>query len=429
MKVNEIDVPKPDYSEIRRNISSIDEILDPRLRRIFTLGAQTKNSSPNLDEENEYSTITDLVYRPQDNVETKPVPAFTTTDVCAPRLDPRRKHKETDKISAESTLSLTSGSASTTSRSAAINLDMQSVLRQSVWYKDLSSKHKIMVNQQLAIVSAELKKFHQDQSVDKTFDLTFANQNQLLQQVLTNLGIYIDENGYFVKFAVRTQNLNGYHQANDGISDMGGVLPGINFIRPPPLVSMNTNRFMNTNSIMFGGTDSGVIRPGLLGLAPGIPFNSYDKKDDLTGIYQQPQQQQHHQQNQIYEDFTDAGGMCTNSGGVGVASLFDAPIMGGFNNILNNGGYFGGGNGGNIGPRNHGNLDRLRVGGSNNASNDIRNYRAGNRQGNNSDRWGTGGGGGLNVARNGNNMSGGGRHSIRRNNYDNRDRSSRRDKN
>lgn len=418
----------------------MDDVLDPRLRRIFTLSEQSHDTK--FEENNDCSTTSgsytphDFVNNSVSNVVSNSNPVVS--DVCVQRLDPRRKNRGTDKTSAD-TMSLTSTVIPSNNRVSNTNLDMQSVLRQSDWYKDLSSKHKIMVNQQLAIVSTELKKYHQDQSVNKMFDLTFVNQNPLLQQVLTNLGIYIDENGQFLQ--LQTQKQMDYKQCNDMLPEMTATIPGMPFIRPPPLNSMNNNRFMNTNTMMFGsngsgacGTDGGLVRPGLLGVAPGIPFNAYDT-DDSAGIYQQQQAQQQQHQQQHYDEYAgniDSGVMGSNSSGA-VASLFDAPIACGFDitypvgaNLYdsNNSGYFSGNNMGNA-SRNYNVPDRNIASGVNTPG-EMRNYRSGNRPGNNSDRWA--GGGNSNVGRSGNNIGGGsgGRHLSRRNNYD---RNSRRDKN
>lgn len=42
--MRKVKVPKPDYSDIRRNISTMEEILDPRLRRILRLSNSSSAS-------------------------------------------------------------------------------------------------------------------------------------------------------------------------------------------------------------------------------------------------------------------------------------------------------------------------------------------------------------------------------------------------
>lgn len=192
----------------------------------------------------------------------------------------------------------------TTQRS--LQMDIHNILQKSNWYKDCSSKQKIMVNQQLAIVSTELKKFHADTSENKIFDLKFINQNPLLQEVLTNLDIFINEDGEFVQFDQtgsakdmqgRLQNAAANNLVDLMSIPMSNNLNDLNeFLRNQQQhqqvavaaqqqqqqqqaamqqALMGNARFLAgsnpTQMLGFAGLPADVIRPGLLGMAPTLP--------------------------------------------------------------------------------------------------------------------------------------------------------------
>lgn len=183
------------------------------------------------------------------------------------------------------TSTATTVTSSTTSSSVNLNggqkqnLEIRNLLQKSEWYKNLNSKFKIMVNQQLALVSTELKKFHQDPSPNKIFDISFIVSNTTLQQILTNLGIYIDDNGEVVRVdtesddngemtdADRQQPLStgqrGSHRQkmNNTASDNMNY---INMNQPPPIQSAankgnnnNGNNGCNNNGFMDSSIGNG----------------------------------------------------------------------------------------------------------------------------------------------------------------------------
>lgn len=312
IKVYEVDVPKADYTEIRRTLPVRDSaahatLLDPRLRRlidpndellppstssptinqIFAIPLQTQNDEGTTSDafvvSTQLATIVDTSKRnPSDALR----PTATRSD---PRSDPRRKH-QTDM----STSHLAPPPSMVAHNSLAMNmpsahqLDTQAI-HSSEWYKDLSSKLKIMVNQQMAIVAAELRKFHNDSSANKVFDLTFVKQNQLLQQVLTQLGTYIDENGHFVK--VDDGPSNGGGQNGRLFDDFGA--PPMNqrdFVRPPPSMQQQQQHGnFHLDGAGGGSVPSFGMRPGLLGLAPpmrsgGNEFNGPYENANNGGI-------------------------------------------------------------------------------------------------------------------------------------------------
>lgn len=299
-QVHEVDIPKPDFTEIRRSINQpFDDILDPRLRKIFSQrpAESTKFLSQELSPNaNKTETACDTPTKQ--------------------RIDPRRRNAPSDTANTE----IADVLAVTTNPVATNNLDIQTVLQTSDWYKNLSSKQKIMANQQLAHLSGVMKKFHADWAPNKVFDLSIVMQNPVLGQVLTNLGIYIDENGQFIKFTQSSpqqppplmQQLQPPPLGNSmdfgGMNQIGGVNMGMgvdmmnmpirgmagNVLGPdfnqPPMGMMPQQQQQPPNpmgrpfmqmppirpppNFMSGG--GGDIRPGLLGVAPGIPFNMFD---------------------------------------------------------------------------------------------------------------------------------------------------------
>lgn len=175
-----------------------------------------------------------------------------------------------------------------------------------------------MVNQQLAIVSTELKKFHADQSANKIFDLKFINQNPLLQEVLTNLDIFINEDGEFVQLDQPTCNkeLQARLQsaAAGGLVDLMSIPMGSNlndlseFLRNQQQQQVQHHqqhaamqqalisnaRFLtgSNQSQMLGfgvpNMPADVIRPGLLGMAPQLqPQHMMQNVQNATNFFNQ----------------------------------------------------------------------------------------------------------------------------------------------
>uniref|UniRef100_A0A1B0B783 C3H1-type domain-containing protein n=1 Tax=Glossina palpalis gambiensis TaxID=67801 RepID=A0A1B0B783_9MUSC len=204
-KVYEVDIPRASYMELRNQFKS-DHTPDPRLRRILGLPelSQTKTTAA-LSRKVRKSSHSSSIASPESESSSPkyytPPPTSTQTTSYQderskttqqtsrgdPRRDPRRNPHNND--------SNTTPNLPHSSGGQKQNVEIRNLLQKSEWYKNLNSKFKIMVNQQLALVSTELKKFHQDPSPNKIFDISFIVNNSTLQQILTNLGIYIDDNG------------------------------------------------------------------------------------------------------------------------------------------------------------------------------------------------------------------------------------------
>lgn len=313
-----MEIPKPDYSELRKSIPTHENTLDPRLRRILRI----KDDHPSELESNFALSTKASPFSPPHEPEST---INMVSDPRRQRIDPRRPNAHlTNSGSAQSNSSATSA-ASTTSAPApsvlnkaprSVHLDIQNILQKSNWYKDLSSKQKIVVNQQMAIVSTELKKFHADPSENKIFDLNFINQNTLLQEVLTNLGIFISDDGEFVQLDQQSMIGGGKDSmqartaaAVAALSAAGApsladlmslnVPIDIDYLRnqqqqqqevqhhqqqqaavlQAQLNAMGGPRFLGAAAasaqqmLGFGSIPTDVIRPGILGIPPNIQLN------------------------------------------------------------------------------------------------------------------------------------------------------------
>lgn len=237
-KLVAITIPKPDYSDIRRNFPAPKQSLDPRLRRIFAL----KDSS--TDDE------TKDVGKPESPLDPYSGAAAAlgnTTNISATaRIDPRRK-KEQEQTS-----------------TYALNkqqnpLDIQQILQKSIWYKDLNSTRKMSVNQNLAELSTDMKAFMADTNPDKVFETS-----PLIYQMLMNLGVHIDDQCQIIEISNMDSTLKP-GMSDNLMSMMIGNMP-MNFNTQRP----NSTPFPNQMMMNFSASQG---RPSLLGIAPNMPFN------------------------------------------------------------------------------------------------------------------------------------------------------------
>ncbi|XP_061392526.1 protein suppressor of sable [Musca vetustissima] len=351
-KVYLVDVPQPSYNDLKQHFKS-DQTTDPRLRRILGLPELSpsktstalsrkvrKASNTSIASPSETEDASPRYYTPPSSstAEEKISKTSSTTSsrsdprTADPRGDPRTSdprqtaaeqsrssdprssdpRSRTDPRSAAAAASsMATGETSNAANPAGgqkQNIEIRNLLQKSEWYKNLNSKFKIMVNQQLALVSTELKKFHQDPSPNKIFDISFIVNNQTLQQILTNLGIYIDDNGEVAHIeGDGDEMMNGGGDSSGGPQDLPGNLKSNitlpNLSQPPPNAAaaaaignqMNTSldflRAPPPNMVpqgtppnmalgpMFQRPPMAFARPSLLGLPPGQgnpmnPFNN-----------------------------------------------------------------------------------------------------------------------------------------------------------
>lgn len=253
-KVQEVDIPKPNYKDIRRNTPRPERTKDPRLRRIFRMGAEDDESTSRND------PLLPGLRSPK-------MTSIPATGPVMPRMDPRTKRSQEIKNQSHSANPSSSGI-----NNPSTHLDVQTILQRSSWYTDLSSKHKIMVNQQLAILSTEMKKYHNsDKSTEKSAE--FMQQlaaNQMLQYILTNLNVYVDDSVAFCEVPLVPQQpppLMSVPPPNMGMPPMAAMLPPVNI---PPPVQKPPSLF---DLPRFNCPPE--VRPGLLGVAPNMPFEKF----------------------------------------------------------------------------------------------------------------------------------------------------------
>lgn len=266
-----------------------------------------------------------------------------------PRVDPRTKRMQENKIQSP-VHDGSSGTGVNMSNSNPAQLDVQTILQRSSWYLDLSSKHKIMVNQQLAILTTEMKKFHNsDKSPDKLADFMHQlGNNQMLQFILTNLNVYVDDSVAFSEVPLvpaQPPPLMSVPPPNLGMAPMGHI-PPVNI--PPPMQKppslFDLPRFNCPPE----------VRPGLLGVAPNMPFEQFLAMGQVNKPNNPPPLL-----DEWVDDYNDGGGFVPN-------------------------------------------FERNNFGG-NMRGNNMRNNRGGGGNFRNNDRWNNSGGGGNNPNRRNNN--------------------------
>ncbi|XP_055922112.1 protein suppressor of sable isoform X2 [Eupeodes corollae] len=259
-KVYELDIPDPKYSDLRQSFQS-EDTPDPRLRRILglpelsnskalaALGRPSRQTiaSPSSVESSSSPTRS----------ERERLSAPTVAATRGPRVDPRRAAAAAASASASASSTSVSFQAQANQLPAGNpqqNIEIRLLLQKSDWYKNLNSKAKIMVNQQLALVSTELKRYHQDPSPNKVFDIQFILNNQNLQEILTCLGIYIDDNGQVAHVDNDNDDNNMMMGSGSGMNmgpnpamDYGGGVNSMMMMNDP---SMNVQQRMAMQSQM-----------------------------------------------------------------------------------------------------------------------------------------------------------------------------------
>ncbi|CRL01258.1 CLUMA_CG014472, isoform B [Clunio marinus] len=219
-EVKVVDVPKPDYSEIRRSFRQTETTHDPRLKKLCGIVDLNEPASP---------------------------PKISTSTTSLP-LDPR-KRKQKQESSNDDILGQPK------------KLQISTILQNSKNYNDLSSSQKMVVNEVLAELSKQLKLFHADSSPNKIFDSSFITQRPKLQQILIGLGVFINAEGDFEELKdMPLMTIPSIHQ-------MPPMIPNL---PPPNLISLN-----QPPPSLFSNT----MRPSLLGLAPNLPFGNFEQQD------------------------------------------------------------------------------------------------------------------------------------------------------
>uniref|UniRef100_A0A2M4CXX7 Putative rhoa gtpase effector dia/diaphanous n=1 Tax=Anopheles darlingi TaxID=43151 RepID=A0A2M4CXX7_ANODA len=226
-KVYVVEVPKPNFKSLRRSMQRPMGTRDPRLRRLFGLHSDEEDAKDSHDDgdtsEGIKSPDASSIASPPYGVPsllpasatgvtapplTSPQAAASSPSSATRRVDPRKRHAE--KLAAaqqQDSSGFGPGGLppppSSSGPNATPQLDVQTILQRSPWYKDLGTKHKIMVNQQLAILSTEMKKYHNsDRSTEQLSEfMKFLGTNSMLQHILTCLNVYVDHKVAFCEVA------------------------------------------------------------------------------------------------------------------------------------------------------------------------------------------------------------------------------------
>lgn len=233
-EVKIIDIPRPDYSDIRRSFRQ-SESQDPRLKKLCSVKSDS-------DKEEQLANIT--------------LPS-----------DPRKRKAQEMKNDPPP-------------QSGPKKLQISTILQNSKHYNELSSSQKMVVNDVLSELSKQLKIFHADHSPSKVFDTTFITNNPRLQQILIGLGVFVNAEGEFEEIkdypmqtpAPQVVNLPNIHQMPPAI------VPSI-FNQPPP------PNLMLQPPPNFLANAPNLVRPGILGMAPP---NFFDPSQDAFGSLNQP---------------------------------------------------------------------------------------------------------------------------------------------
>lgn len=257
-------MPKPDYSELRRskNYASIESISDPRLRRLMGVKSNKQKTKeqelpppiaspdliPSSPKQNVFNSPSSTANRASPTVQ-------TSSPRQDPRVDPRRRREE-----------ISNQQNSSRSNKDPNQLDTQQLLvllQKSPWYQELSSNNKILVNQHLATLSGDLKRFHlENQNGDRVFDVSVVTSNPFLSIILTNLGVFLNENGFFT-------------MVEDGKEQHHNVAPPV--IQPPtPNISNLTNMLTQPPPNLIPNLPAGLDLNILNNLRPLLnqtPFN------------------------------------------------------------------------------------------------------------------------------------------------------------
>lgn len=252
-KVTRIEINSRNSIEVIRNMSPNNDIADPRIRRLFGMIP--------LHEKRPLITTTEEPYRKLDHHDDE-----ISIDPRMQRSVFKEKFRAVDLFDQQTT-----------------TLNIQCMLQNSIWYRDLGSNQKIEVNQQLAQLSNELKRFNEDPMPGKIFNSPFFARSLLLQQLFNDLQIAIDVNGKFVQLSAATSAaMNRDDQLarfmGPGVSNVGSMFGMDNDImtlnNPTNLTSItrtiyNANAMNAVNAANVGNV-ANVIQPAAI-IPPTAP--------------------------------------------------------------------------------------------------------------------------------------------------------------
>lgn len=327
--VKEVIIPRPDYAGLRLSVADAEKTGDPRLRKLFRLSVEEKDSPASPERE----------------------PGVSTKEGKA-RADPRLRRAEAEKTDKpKDSLGIQD-----------MNYKQQlNMLQGSAFYQSLTSNQKVMLNQELAS--------HSDQS---------GHNDPLLNTLLTNLNLI--PGGREPMPPIPNQQPGppmgmGPPPANN-VQAALGILQNLGKLNP---IANGLLGAAAQHPALLNQMAQSIVQPGLLGAAPGVP----NLGQDFPGHFGDPRNQNgllgnppfHPPPDQNFDQppFDDFYPPDMRQGG-------PPPFMGGPQRN----------NGGNRDGRNNFNRDRRRGNrnnfGANNRNNQGRNFRHNNRNNNRNNR-------------------------------------------
>ncbi|EDW78461.2 uncharacterized protein Dwil_GK16443 [Drosophila willistoni] len=419
-QLQEVDVEEPNYVQLRLSAAHKEqrELRDPRVRRILGLteltadgscgsgasggGGASANLLTNSDSAgrgsgNTISSPDSVIMSPmaRDTTPTSPPPSKMVLPAMNvppptmgipppnlapepqvrtdPRRDPRRAHLNASSNTANTSNSSSNSSSSISTNSSSTSqtnpsggskqiLEIRNLMQSSNWYKNLGSNNKIMVNQQLALVFTELKKFHQQEGNNKIFDLNFIVNNSTLQQIFAKLYIYIDDMGQVVQLPedLPTQGVSSAAASSLILPNLSQPPPNmVQMLRqPPPNMCGNApggglimQMGMPPPTVVFNQPPPS--RPRLLGMGPGGGNGGGGGGNGGGGVG--GGMPLGNNNNNLFNPFSGGGGGNGGNMGMGMPFMNNGGGGGGmpYKNFNNNGGGPGGNGGGNGGGGHH----------------------------------------------------------------------------
>lgn len=197
-QVSVVDIPKPDYSEIKRSFRQMENTQDPRLKKLFGFGSES--GQKNAD------------------VPTIKSPTLPMNSNAVPS-DPRKRRAQEQEMAGPK------------------KLQISTILQNSQHYNELSSSQKMVVNEVLAELTKELKAFHANPTLNKIFDSSFITQRPKLQQVLIGLGVFVNNEGDFEEIKQEVPSIP--QTLINMAAKMQIPPPMIPNLAPAPLISLN----------------------------------------------------------------------------------------------------------------------------------------------------------------------------------------------
>lgn len=196
-----VDIPPPDTNRLIQNVTAhnVNVMSDPRLHRIS--GSFKSPGQPSLTPFVSPRPTLDPRRRPSISITALEPPRSPQPCATSPMVQPAIIYPYNPTASCRTMNQTISPSVQPPiihpyNPNASCHTLDKAAVQASSWYRALSTHNKIVVNQQLSILTAELQTFLATRRPNQWFDLSFIKENALLQQTLVCLRVFVDENGF-----------------------------------------------------------------------------------------------------------------------------------------------------------------------------------------------------------------------------------------